>query len=185
MIPVMQGMIVVIFFGVGLIYFLYIRNLVRLTKLISPANRRIQPSLIWLLSINFLSTVTILPMFTNHKLPEVYTKLFYYIGIGITVFTLIFTFYMVNKISESLDAELKSRRVADDPKPTLYVGLFMCGCNTATLLGNVNYVAIIGVFAMFAGIGAWIMYWIKTNEYRVKLKTLPPPSSNLNDLGIF
>jgi hypothetical protein len=184
-VPILKNSLVIGFIIFDLIYFLYIRNLVNLMKLVSPSNRRIEPSRIWLLMITFLNAIAIIPILSNKELPKNYDYIIKGIDYGVTIFTLIFTFYMVNKISESLDVELKSRRVTEQVKPTLYVGMFMCMCNTlAQLVGN-KYVSIIGELAASAGLVAWIFYWVKTHEYKKKLESLPPAGSNLNDLGIF
>ena len=185
MIPVMKGVMIFAFFVFDVIYFLYIKNLFDLVKLVSPINRRIAPSKIWLLLISFVSMVAIIPLFATKELPKLYENIIDSIGVVTQIFMLIFTFYMVNKISESLDAELKSRRVSDDPKPTWSIGVFMCICNTTSLLAGVKYVAIIGILGSLIGLVAWIMYWVKTHEYRKRLESLPPATSTLNDLGIF
>jgi hypothetical protein len=184
MIAIAKGMILFFYAIIGVVYFLYIRNLFGLMKLVKPENRRLQPSLVWFLSVNFLSALAVIPLFLDKELAVHYQSIFNGIQIGILVFMLIFTFYMVNKISESLDAELRSRNISDHPKPTLNIGLFMCICNTGGLLSGIGFLAILGVFASLAGVVAWIMYWIKTSEYRNLLKTIPQ-STSLNDLGIF
>lgn len=184
MITIAKGMMLFFYAIIGVVYFLYIRNLFGLMKLVKPENRRFQPSLVWFLSVNFLSALAVIPLFLDKELAERYQSVFNGIQIGILVFMLIFTFYMVNKISESLDAELRGRNISDHPKPTLNIGLFMCICNTGGLLSGIGFLAILGVFASLAGVVAWIMYWIKTNEYRNLLKTTPQ-STSLNDLGIF
>lgn len=185
MIPFAKGVILFIFLVFDVIYFLYIKNLFDLMKLVSPDNRRIAPGKIWLLLISFISMIVIIPLFTAKEMPKLYDNILDGIEIGAQIFLLIFTFYMVNKISESLATELKSRRVSNDPKPTLNAGMFMCICNTASLLAGVRYVAVIGILGSLLGLIAWIMYWVKTYEYRKKLETLPPATSSLNDLGIF
>jgi len=166
-----------------LIYSLYIRNLYKLMQLVSPVNRRLEPSKILLLSIGFLNIITAAPVFFNKALVAPYSRIITGIEVGIMMFMLIFTFYMVNKISESLEAELKSRNVNNDPKPTLSLGIFMCICNTAVLLVGIGYLAVLGLIASMMGFVAWIMYWIKTKEYRTKLESIPP-GNTLNDLGI-
>jgi hypothetical protein len=184
MMPVFKATFLFAYFVYILIYSLYIRNLYKLLNLVKPANRRLQPSKVLLLAVSFLNIITAAPLFIGKSFAIQYGDVIKGIDIAIMMFMLIFTFYMVNKISESLDAELKSRNINNDPKPTLHIGMFMCICNTAVLLVGVAYLAFFGMIASVLGFVAWIMYWIKTKEYRMKLESTKP-TNNLHDLGIF
>jgi len=185
MVPVMKSAMIIGLIVFDVIYFFYLRNLVGLMKLVSPANRRIEPNRIWWLLLTFISSIAIIPLFLNRDLPKIYDTAFDVLEYTTTLFSLVFTFYMVNKIAESLDIEFKSRRAELDEKPTLNLGLFMCISQAATLLSDVQYISFIGEMASIAGLIAWIMYWVKTHEYRKKLEAMPPASTTLNDLGIF
>lgn len=184
MIPVFKGSLIFAYLIVGIVYSFYIRNLYKLLSLVNTANRRLQPSAVFLLAVNFLSIITIVPLFIDKNIALRYTDVLLGIRVIVMAFVLIFNFFMVNKIAESLDAELKSRNVTNDPKPTLSLGMFMCICNTGALLSGIGILAFFGAIAGVAGVVAWIMYWAKTNEYKVKLKNMPR-SNSLNDLGIF
>jgi hypothetical protein len=164
------GIIVAIFL---VVFILYLKNLQDLLKSVHKSNRKMAPSMVWLLLVNFLSLFLAIPELTGNTLPEWATTVITIAEYTITVFALVFTFYMINKIAESVAAELVSRNMKEATKPTYNIGMFMCACNTLALVAGLPYVAGIGAVASIAGFVAWIMYWVKTNEYKVKLRSLP------------
>ena len=164
------GLMVAVFL---IIYILYLKNLQDLLKSVRPANRKMAPGMVWLVMVNFLTLLLVLPELTgNMLLPWAATT----VTVGqyvFSVFSLVFNFYMVNKIAESVAAELASRNMPMEGKPTYNIGMFMCACNTLALVAGLPYLAGVGTMASIAGFVAWIMYWVKTNEYKIKLRSLP------------
>jgi len=183
MIPAMKVMAAFVVALAGCIYFLYLRNLWGLLKSVQPANRRVRPSVVWFLAIYALGALVLLPFFVGEKVMEPYMNALGILQIVLVVFKLILNFYLVNKIAESLDAELKSRRIAGPAKPTLLIGMVMCICDTAALLAGVDILEVLAVLGSIAGFAAWIVYWTQTNGYRQVLKN-EPPDTPLKDLGI-
>lgn len=154
------------------VFILYLKNLQDLLKSVRKPNRKMAPSMVWLLLINFLSLFLAIPELTGSTLPAWGTTVITIAEYTLTVFVLVFTFYMINKIAESVAAELASRNMKEATKPTYNIGMFMCACNTLALVAGLPYLAGIGTIASIAAFVAWIMYWVKTNEYKVKLRSL-------------
>ena len=121
------GVVVAVFL---LIYSLYLKNLQDLLKTVRPSNRKIAPAMVWLVMINFLSAFLVIPKLTGAVFSQ-WAETAMTIGqYALSVFSLVFNFYMVNKIAESVVAELASRNIATQGKPTYAIGMFMCACNT-------------------------------------------------------
>jgi hypothetical protein len=163
------GIMVAIFLFV---FILYLKNLQDLLKSVREPNRKMAPAMVWLLLVNFLSLFITIPILTGSTIPQWAETAITICQYAFSVFSLVFTFYMVNKIAESVAAELESRNMKEATKPTYNIGMFMCACNTLALVAGLPYLAGIGTVASIAGFVAWIMYWVKTNEYKVKLRSL-------------
>lgn len=163
------GIMVAIFLFV---FILYLKNLQDLLKSVREPNRKMAPAMVWLLLVNFLSLFVIIPELTGNTLPQWAGTTLTIGQYAFSVFSLVFTFYMVNKIAESVAAELASRNMKEATKPTYNIGMFMCACNTLALVAGLPYLEGIGTVASIAGFVAWIMYWVKTNEYKIKLRSL-------------
>ncbi|MFA6059567.1 MAG: hypothetical protein WC756_15275 [Taibaiella sp.] len=155
------------------VFILYLKNLQDLLKNVREPNRKMAPAMVWLLLVNLLSLFLAIPELTGNTLPAWGTTAITIAEYAVMVFALVFTFYMVNKISESVAAELASRNMSAEGKPTYGIGMFMCACNTLALVAGLPYLSGIGTVASIAGFVAWIMYWVKTNEYKIKLQSLP------------
>jgi hypothetical protein len=157
----------VIMIGVILIYILYLKNLQNLLKNVKPENRKMAPGMVWLLMISFVNIFSGIPTLLNINLSEFGNTALTILEYVVRVFTLVWNFYMVNKIAESISAELASRNITEAGKPTYAIGMFMCACNTLMLVGP--YLATVALMAAGGSLVAWIMYWVKTNEYKQKL----------------
>lgn len=162
------GIMVAIFL---IIYMLYLKNLQDLLKSVRKPNRKMPPSLVWFVLVNFLGLFLVIPELTGNVLPQWAGNAVKIGEYAISIFSLVFNFYMVNKIAESVTAELVSRNVAIQGKPTYAIGIFMCACNTLGLVPP-TYLPGLSMAAAGAGFVAWILYWVKTNEYKVKLRSL-------------
>jgi hypothetical protein len=166
---IVAGIMVAIFLFV---FILYLKNLQDLLKNVREPNRKMAPAMVWLLLVNFLSLFIAIPILTGSTIPQWAETALTICQYAFSVFSLVFTFYMVNKIAESVAAELASRNLKEATKPTYSIGMFMCTCNTLALVAGLPYLAGIGGVASIAGFVAWIMYWVKTNEYKIKLRSL-------------
>lgn len=82
----------------------------------------------------------------------------------IPFFGFIWHFVVVNGIAISLQAEFRKRSIKiTEDKPGYSIGLTYC------ILFCFIIVPFIGVIAGIAGFVCWIMYWIKINNYKIKL----------------
>lgn len=168
--PVLIGMFVVIFIGVLIVYILYLKNLQDLLKKVSEPNRRLAPGKVWLVLISFIGVGAMIPSFSDTPVSDSTLRIITLSQYALSLFSLVWNFYMVNKIAESVTAELVSRNRKEEQRPTYAIGMFMCACNTLALVTGLPYLAIIGLMASGAGFVAWIMYWVKTYEYKNKLQ---------------
>lgn len=81
----------------------------------------------------------------------------------IPLFNLVWSFIVVNRIADSIKAELAMRGTPTDERPTYGIGLAMC---ILSLCGWIPGVSI-------AGIICWIIYWVKVNEFKNKFRNEP------------
>ena len=101
---------------------------------ISPENRKMQPSNVWLLLI--------------------------------PLFSLIYHFYVIKYVAESIRAEADSMgRHLAEPMPAYHVGLAMCILNCLVVVPGVN------ILTSIAGLVCWIVYWVKIADYKNILST--------------
>ncbi len=74
---------------------------------------------------------------------------------------LYFQFVVVNKIADSLKAEMEHRGIRyHEARPGYQLGLIMCIASCASLLPYA------GLLAVFGWIGLWIAYWIRLRAYQ-------------------
>lgn len=79
----------------------------------------------------------------------------------IPIFGIVWQFFIVIKMAESLKLELKKRNVyAIEEKPGYKIGIAYC------ILFSCSIIPGIGILMTFAGFACWIIYWIKINDYR-------------------
>ncbi len=72
----------------------------------------------------------------------------------IPIFNLIWHFFVVNKLSNSLSNESKSRNINfDEIQPGQSIGIAMC------ILNLIPYLNVIGFIL-------WIVYWVKISNYK-------------------
>ena len=73
----------------------------------------------------------------------------------IPLFGLIWQFFVVIAVANSLENEFAARRIPAEPKPGQTLGLAMCITRACTLIPFVN------IFAGIAALVLWIVYWVK------------------------
>lgn len=107
----------------------YLLTLQSTFNTVSPENRKMPSSNVWLLLI--------------------------------PVFGLVWHFFVVNRLSDSIQAEANARNIKlEESRPTRQIGLAMCILAASTLIPVIN--ALTGL----AFIVCWIIYWVKINNYR-------------------
>jgi len=89
----------------------------------------------------------------------------------IPFFGLIWHFFVVSRVSESIGDEYKSRGVPEDPKPAYGLGLAFCITSCCT------WIPVLGGIASIGGLICFIIYWVKINDHKNKLMQLPPAGS--------
>jgi hypothetical protein len=88
----------------------------------------------------------------------------------IPFFGLIWQFFVVIAIANSLQNEFAARRVPAEPKPGQSLGLAMCITRVCIVI------PFLGIFAGIASIVLWIVYWVKIAEFSRKLDHAPGAS---------
>ncbi len=93
----------------------------------------------------------------NRKMPPVNVWL-----LLIPIFSNIYMFFVVNWIGESLRAEFDDRGIqCSEKKPGYGVGLAMAICSIASILIS---------FAGIASFVLFIIYWVKTHNWKIELQ---------------
>jgi len=81
----------------------------------------------------------------------------------VPVFNLIWTFFVVNAISDSLHREFTRRGMAEEPQPGRSLGMALA------ILAVISVVPILGFVTGVAALVCWILYWIKIAGYSEKI----------------
>ncbi len=98
----------------------------------------------------------------------------------IPFFGIIWHFFIIIGLSDSLEREFSERGKTVEPKPGRSLGLAMCILNACSIIPYV------GVLTSLASLVVWIIYWIKIVDYSSRLQSEAPvappqeepPSSN-------
>ena len=88
----------------------------------------------------------------------------------IPFFGIVWNFITVQRIAESIKAEYDSRQMPCEDKPAYSIGLAMCICTCCT------WIPILGFLASLGGIVLWIIYWVKTAEYKRNMQAMQASS---------
>jgi hypothetical protein len=165
-----------------IIYCLYIKNLQDTLLAVRPQNRQMPAAQVWLLLISFLNIFIAIPgvMLTMHNagFEGVQNPGLAPIADGmarvISVFVLFWQFRIVQKISASIAAEYASRNLQIEAKPAYQIGLAYCICSAAGLvLGFMPQLRMLIGLLGIVTLVLWIMYWVKTAEYKKAMKNMP------------
>jgi len=77
---------------------------------------------------------------------------------------LYYQFVIINKVAESLKAELEDKGIrCNEARPGFQLGLVMCILFCASMLPQ------IGSFIAIGAIVVWIIYWVKLNNFKKQL----------------
>jgi len=89
----------------------------------------------------------------------------------IPIFNLVWHFFVVSRMADSIENEYRSRGAQVDSRPAYSIGLAYC------ILSLCGWVPFLGSFAGIASLICFIIYWVKINDYKNKLMQLPPVGS--------
>lgn len=93
----------------------------------------------------------------------------------IPLFSIIWHFFVVLALSNSLGNEFRARNILAPPEPGKSIGIAMCIC------GACSIIPILGMIAGAGSLVLWIIYWIRINEFSHMLDQPPVyglPSAN-------
>lgn len=82
----------------------------------------------------------------------------------IPLFNLVYYFFMIGYVADSLGAEFRKRGIAGPDRPTYSVGL------AAGILWFVTLIPILGSLASLGQLVCWIIHWIQMVEAKNKIK---------------
>jgi hypothetical protein len=170
------GLGVIFLMGAGfilglLLYFFYLKNLYDLLKTIREPNRKMPPGQVWLVLITFTSVFIAL---LQNLFYDMTNLLWFLVALtyAIKIFVLVWNFRMVTRIADSIEAEYDSRAIPMEHRPTYQTGMLMCVCSALTLLQGIPYLGFIGSIAAILYLIVFIMYWVRTWEFKKKLQAL-------------
>jgi hypothetical protein len=84
----------------------------------------------------------------------------------IPLFGMVWQFIIVNRLADSLKLEFAKRNMPiNEARPGINIGLAYC------ILFCCSIIPIVNIVTSIAGLVCWIMYWVKINEYKSKLRT--------------
>jgi hypothetical protein len=90
----------------------------------------------------------------------------------IPVFNLVWAFFIVNALSNSLHAEFTRRGLAVEPQPARGLGLALA------ILCALSIVPVVNILTGIAALVCWILYWVKIAEYSARIAApFTPPAS--------
>jgi hypothetical protein len=83
----------------------------------------------------------------------------------IPLFSLVWHFIMINRISDSLKLEFNSRGIqTNENRPGFGIGLAQC------ILFCCGIIPVLGILSSIAGLICWIIYWSKIHGFKTKLQ---------------
>lgn len=85
----------------------------------------------------------------------------------IPLFNIVWNFIVVNRMADSIQAELRKKGVDVMERPAYNVGLVMC------IISCVTWISFIGSLASIGGLICWIIYWVKVAECKRKIESMP------------
>ena len=94
----------------------------------------------------------------------------------IPLFNLVWIFFVVTKVSDSLKLEFESRGMAEEHDFSKGLGIGYAACNAAGII------PIVGVLASIAGLVMWIIYWVKIKGFSSQLDPIKTGSEDILDL---
>lgn len=81
----------------------------------------------------------------------------------IPLFNLVWHFFIVTNLAQSLGAEFRKRGIAEEPAPGKGLGLAMC------ILACCGIVPFVNILTSLATLVCWIVYWVKIAGFSAKL----------------
>jgi len=83
----------------------------------------------------------------------------------IPIFGLVWQFIIVNRVADSLKHEFEAKNIkVYEERPGYGIGMAYC------ILFACTIIPFLGFLTSMGGLVCWIIYWIKINDYKMKLK---------------
>lgn len=163
-----------------MLYCAYIKNLQDLLKAVREHNRLMPPAQVWLLAVIFLNLLAATPaviMAWSKVDARVMSSVFSGVSLirnVVTLFVLYWQLRVVQKVADSIELEYRSRNIAVESRPTFQLGLaYVSSLATGFVLDFLS-IRFLDLLATVASLIFWIMYWLKTVQFKKALKAMPP-----------
>lgn len=149
------GIVVLAMITVWILYLLTLQNAL---AAVSPQNRKMAPGMVWL--IVAFALLGMIPL----------------IGIVFSIAGVVFFFFVVKNIAESLEAEYLSRGMNTVPKPTYNIGMAYFAISLVMTVINLIKVSIpiLGFLLAVGVLVCWIVYWVQVSQNKNRLKAAGP-----------
>lgn len=85
----------------------------------------------------------------------------------IPLFNIVWNFIVVNRMADSIQAELRKKGTNVTERPAYNVGIALC------IISCVTWIPFIGSLASIGGLICWIVYWVKIAEFKRRIESLP------------
>ena len=85
----------------------------------------------------------------------------------IPVFSMVWNFIVVDRMADSIQAELRKKGTNIAERPAYNVGIAM------SIIFCIGWVPFIGSLASIGGLICWIIYWVKVAEFKRKIESIP------------
>ena len=87
----------------------------------------------------------------------------------IPLFGIIWQFIIVNNLADSLKLEFDQRSInVGETRPGISIGLAYC------ILSCCSIIPFLGILTGIAALICWIIYWVKINDFKMKLQQSRP-----------
>jgi hypothetical protein len=165
--------IILLLLGLALIvtYFLYIRTLSRLLKIIKPENRKMRPSRVWLLLLGFLS---IFVEFLSYSFNGDGTILFSVVESVFLLFPVVWQLVIVHNVSRSINATFRSRGLSAVSGPAYLAGVLYVACCLIFVISGMfdtpGFAGDLMGWALLLAFLSWVVYWAQITRYKKTIR---------------
>jgi hypothetical protein len=170
--------------GFIIVYVFFVKNLMDVLLHVQSDNRQVQPGIVWILLLHFLTTLIAFP-FNLGWLGYEYLSMVNVIRNGVAIFMSVFQFYLFVKIANSLSLEYDNRGIYYEHKPTFLAGLWLAITYASVFLLNLLGIFYLSIFATLGYFIAFIVYWFQVYQVKRKLNSISIKIETTDENSIF
>ncbi|KAA5536371.1 hypothetical protein F0919_01505 [Taibaiella lutea] len=170
--------------GFIIVYCFFVKTLMDLMLNVQYGNRQIQPGIVWILLLHFVTTIIEIP-FNLGWLSYEYFSLLNILRNGVTAFMSIIQFYLFVKIANSVSLEYDNRGIYYEHKPTFLAGIWLAIAYASIFLINLLSIFYLSIFAVIGYFIAFIVYWFQVWQVKKKLSNTSIKIETTDENSIF